>query len=81
MARRVYTQRMQEVLEPVAQSISILISRIEESEQDGVVLSDLTGPSAAVLAACKVCYMSFVVEMISLKFRIKTLQQSPVSVR
>lgn len=54
MARRVYTQRMQEVLEPVAQSISTLISRIEESEQDGVVLSDLTGPSAAVLAACKV---------------------------
>lgn len=54
---RIYTQRMQDVLEPIAQSISVLITKIEESEQDNVPLSDLTGPSAGVMTACKVIDM------------------------
>ena len=49
---RVYTQRMQDVLVPIATSIAALISKIEESEETGATLSDLSGPSAAVQSAC-----------------------------
>lgn len=52
---RIYTERMQEVLDPISTSISLLLSKVEESEETGSTLSDLSGPSAAVYAACQVC--------------------------
>eukprot|EP01134_Creolimax_fragrantissima_P001248 CFRG1248T1 len=50
---RIYTKNMQEVLDPIAESISTLIMQVEDCQVKGSYLSDLSGPAVIVKRACK----------------------------